>query len=471
MSIKKTKIICSIGPASEREEVMTSLATAGMNVVRINFSHGDYDEYRRIKDTVCQVRSKTGYHLGIMYDTKGPDFRLGAVENNAITLVPGQKIRLVKDDIIGNEERLTVNYKNVLDKLHPNDNILLDDGLMSLKVLTKENDGVTCEIVNGGLLSSHKGVATPGISLDVPFISEQDKEDIKFACENDGDFLALSFVSSKEDVIAVRNLIDEYHGEMQIIAKIESKTAMDNIDEIIAVSDGIMVARGDLGVEVPMQELPMLQKIIIQKCREQGKFCIVATEMLASMYTNVRPTRAEVTDIANAVLDGCDCVMLSGETTVGKHPIEAVTYMSDICKSAESYYDYSFSFNYQSENDITSSIARAVIACIDELDVKAIVVPTMGGHSARVMSNLKPDPIILAICPTAKVARSLSLNFGVYASVMPIEDEYNNIIKISREESKRILKLKDKDIIVITGGIHSKATEGGKTNFLKIEEI
>lgn len=471
MSIKRTKIICSIGPASENLEVMERLAKEGMNVVRINFSHGEYDEYSRVRDTVLELRKKTGYHIGIMYDTKGPDFRTGEMENNAVELVEGATIKIVKDDVVGNSERITVNYKNVLDKLKKDDLVLFDDGLMSVKVLEKNKKGVTCEVVNGGVLSSHKGVATPGVALDVPFLSKQDKDDIIFACENDGDFIALSFVSCADDILSVRKLLKEHNrSDMQIISKVESQTAIDNLDEIIALSDGVMVARGDLGVELPMQELPILQKLMIQKCREQGKFCIVATEMLASMYTSSRPTRAEVSDIANAVLDGCDAVMLSGETTVGKHPIEAVKYMSDICKEAEEYYDYGYEFDYHHDKAITAAIAKAVVATISEVDAKAIVVPTMKGHSARVMSNLKPAPFIIAPCPNEQVARSLSLNFGVYPSVVPIVDDLTEITKISKEEAKRILDLKKDDVIIITGGIHSEK-EKNQTNFLKIEEI
>ncbi len=425
MSIKRTKIICSIGPATETLEVLIKLAKEGMNVVRLNFSHGNYEEYKMRKELVEKVRETTGYHIGLLYDTKGPDFRTLEMENNGIELVDGKTIRIVKDDVVGNSERISVNYKNVLDKLEPGDTVLFDDGLMTVKVKSRENDGVTCEIIHGGILSSRKGVATPGVSLDIPFLSEQDKKDIKFACENDGDFIALSFVTCKKDIEDVRELLKKYNrSDMKIISKVESRTAINNLDEIVSSSDGIMVARGDLGVEVPMQELPILQKLMIQKCREQGKFCIVATEMLASMYTSSRPTRAEVSDIANAVLDGCDAVMLSGETTIGKHPVEAVKYMSDICKNAEKYYDYGYQYNYNHDKAITAAVAKAVMAGISELDAKAIVVPTMGGHSARVMSNLKPEPIIIATCPNEKVARGLALNFGVYCTVVTIVDEF-----------------------------------------------
>lgn len=471
MRLKKTKIICSIGPASEKEEVMTSLVNEGMNVARINFSHGNYEQYKNIVETVQKVGKRTDSYIGIMYDTKGPDFRTLDMENGQIELVEGQTIKIVKEDVVGNSKRISVNYKNVLDKLNVDNLVLLDDGLLTLKVVFKDEEGVMCQIIHGGYLSSNKGVAIPGISLDIPFISEQDKKDIEFACSNAGDFLALSFVNSREDIEEVKKLLKKNNrSDMKIISKIESKTAIENLDEIIQASDGIMVARGDLGVEVPIQELPILQKLMVQKCREQGKFCIVATEMLASMCNNCRPTRAEVSDIANAVLDGCDAVMLSGETTVGKYPVAAVKYMSDICENTEKFYDYDYQYDYNHDKAITAAVARAVMASIKELDVKAIVVPTMGGHSARVMSNLKPEPIIIATCPTEKVARSLSLNFGVYCSVVPLIDEFSEIIKIAREESIDILNLKEKDIIVITGGLHSES-QVNQTNFLKVEEI
>ena len=432
MSIKRTKIICSIGPATENEETLTKLAKEGMNVVRLNFSHGNYEEYTMRKKLVEKVREKTGYHIGLLYDTKGPDFRTLQMEKDGVVLVEGKTIRIVKEDVLGTSERISVNYKNVLDNLEKGDTILFDDGLMMVKVVSREKDRETCEFINGCILSSRKAVATPGVSLDIPFLSEQDRKDIEFACDNDGDFLALSFVTCANDIKDVRKILKaKNRSDMKIISKVESKTAIDNLDEIIAESDGIMVARGDLGVEMPMQELPILQKLMIQKCREQGKFCIVATEMLASMYTSSRPTRAEVSDIANAVLDGCDAVMLSGETTVGKHPVEAVRYMSDICKQAEEYYDYGYEYEYNHDKAITAAVAKAVVASIEEVDAKAIVVPTMGGHSARVMSNLKPSPIIIAICPTEKVARSLALNFGVYCSVVPIIDKYEEIIRVS----------------------------------------
>ena len=301
-------------------------------------------------------------------------------------------------------------------------------------------------------------------------MSEKDIEDIKYACTKKGEFIALSFVNRKEDVEEARELLNKNNSNMMIISKVESKYAIDNIDEIIDVSDGIMVARGDLGIENPIEKIPIIQKMLIQKCREKGKICIVATEMLASMENAPRPTRAECTDVANAVLDGCDAVMLSAETTIGKHPVEAVSYMSRICREAEDNYDYDYYFDYEHDKAITAAVAKAVIASINEIDAKAVVVPTMGGHSARVISNLKPRPIIIAPTPTDEVARKLSLVFGVVPVVVPVVDDVDDLSDIARKVSQKVLDLEKGDVIIITGGIHKKG-QPNETNFIKIEEI
>ena len=468
--IKRTKIICSIGPSSENVETLVEMVNAGMNVVRVNFSHGDVNEYIRIKENVEKVRKITKKEIGLLYDTKGPDFRLGEIEEGFIELNEGDKIKLLKKGTIGNKNGLVFNYGSVIKKLKKHDTVLLNDGLIVLEVISTDINGVNTKVLSGGKLSSHKGAFIPGVDLGIPFLSNQDKEDIKYACQNNGDFLALSFVSCKKDVLDVRKILKENNSNMLIISKIENKNGLNNLDEIIDVSDGIMVARGDLGVEMPMEELPIIQKLLIQKCREKGKICIVATEMLASMESAPRPTRAEISDVANAVLDGCDSVMLSGETTVGKHPVETVAYMSKICCQAEEFYDYEYNFDYEHDKAITAGIAKAVVAAIEEIDCKAVVVPTMGGHSARVMSNLKTRPIIVAPCPSVEVARKLSLCFGVIPTVVPLLDDFNQLTEISIKESKKILNLEEGDTIIITGGIHKKR-EPNQTNFLKIEEI
>ena len=469
--MKKTKIICSIGPASCDVDVMTQMVNVGMNVARINFSHATLEEKQNVVSTVKKVREITGKNIAILYDTKGPEFRNGMMENDEIKLEEGKTIRVVKENVLGNEERFSVNHPQALDSLEKGSAILLENGLMKIEVISKEEDGVTCKIINGGVLGNKKSLNVPGVKLDIPFISEQDREDIIYACKHDGDYLALSFVSTKEDVLEAREILKEQNREdLKIISKIESTTGIEKLDEIIEVSDGIMVARGDLGVEVPMEQLPVYQKMIIQKCRGFGKICIVATEMLESMKKNARPTRAEVSDVANAVLDGTDAVMLSGETTTGKFPVETVRFMADICKNTEKFYDYDYIFESKVEKDITATIAESVISCAETLDVKTIVVCTMSGYSARKISNLKPKCLILAPVPSEEVARSLALNWGVYPTVVPVYKTADQLLESAKEEAKKFTHLDTGDVIVITGGLNNKNKEK-HTNFLKIEKI
>ena len=469
--MKKTKIICSIGPSSCNPDVMEKMVYAGMNVVRINFSHATLEEKQNVINSVKEVRKRTGEHIAILYDTKGPEFRNGMLENGEINLVEGKTIRIVKENVLGNEERFSVNHPQALDCLKVGDIVLLENGLMKIEITSLEDDGVTGLVVAGGVLGNKKSLNVPGVTLDIPFISDADREDLIYACLNEGDFIALSFVNTGADVLEARKIFKEYGREdIKVISKIESATGFENLDEILEVSDGIMVARGDLGVEVPLQALPFYQKTIIRKCREFGKICIVATEMLESMKKNVRPTRAEVSDIANAVLDGTDAVMLSGETTTGHHPIEVVKYMAEICENAEGYYDYEDSFDSVRKIDITETIAKSVVDSVSMLDVKAIVVATMSGYSARKISNLKPNSLILATCPREEVARSLALNWGVYSKVVSIYDSTDEIVEDAKLRATEFLNLNKKDIIVITGGFPNN-TDVKVTNFMKIEEI
>ncbi len=468
--MKKTKIICSIGPSSSKYEVFKEMVENGMNVARINFSHATENEIKNVLSLVERANKELGSNIAVLYDTKGPDFRTGKVENDEIKLKEGKTIRIVKEEVLGNEERITVNYKDALDMINVNDIILLEDGLMKLLVVDKDSKGLTCSIVVGGLLGNKKGVNVPGVNLNVPFISKQDELDIRYACKNGGDFLALSFVSDKEDIIRVKEILKSENSNMQIISKIESNTAIKNIDDIIEESDGIMVARGDLGVEVPMKELPILQKKIIKKCREKGKFVIVATEMLASMYKNARPTRAEVTDIANAVLDGTDAVMLSGETTTGKYPIDAVKYMAEIALNTEEYLNYEKMIKLTDEIDVTDTIARSVVDVSNMLDVKTIIAATISGNTAIKISNLKPKTIVVAACPTEKVAHSLALRFGVYPVLVPVYESTDELINHSIEASKKIINYNKDDLVVITGGFPNNVPIK-TTNFLKVERM
>ena len=469
--MKKTKIICSIGPASCNVEVMTKMVEAGMNVARINFSHATDEEKVNVVKTVKEVRKNTGKYIGILYDTKGPEFRNGMLENDEITLVPGKTIRMVKEDVLGNDERFSVNHPSAIDSLNVGNVVLLENGLMKIEVISKEEDGVTCKIINGGVLGNKKSLSVPGVRLDIPFINEVDYNDIVYACEHDGNYLALSFVSCKEDVLEVRKILKEKNREdLKIISKIESTTGVENLKSIIEVSDGIMVARGDLGVEVPMEELPIIQNEIILNCRANGKIAVVATEMLESMKKNARPTRAEVSDIAYAVLSGTDAVMLSGETTTGKYPIEAVSYMASICEANEKYFDYEEKIEAHYPKDIPSTVAASIDEATNALDVKVVVAATLSGYTARKISNLRPNSIILAACPNEEVANSLALNFGVYPTIIPIEKTTDKLLSDCVNKAKEMFSLNKGDIVILSGGIpiEDKVTP---TNFMKIEEI
>lgn len=467
--MKRTKIICSIGPASCKTETMTNMVLNGMNTARINFSHATMEERENVVRVVGEVRKITGQNIGILYDTKGPEFRNGMLENDSINLIEGKTIRMVKEKVLGTEERFSVNHPKAIDSLEVGNVVLLENGLMKIEVISKEEDGVTCKIINGGVLGNKKSLSVPGVHLDIPFVSKEDDEDIRYACNHEGDFLALSFVSTKEDVLEARKIIEEENSDIKVISKIESTTGIENLKEIVSVSDGVMVARGDLGVEAPMEEIPYLQKIIIEECRRQNKFCIVATEMLESMKHNARPTRAEVTDIFNAVLNGTDAVMLSGETTTGKYPVETVKYMSNICVEAEKHFDNSDSSKY-SIKGIAGAIADSVYDVSNLLDTKLIVAATMSGTTARLISNLRPKNVILALCPTKKVAYSLALNSGVYPVVTEIYNSTDRIIEDAKKRGQEFTELNSKDIIIITGGFPNDTVDK-KTNFMKIEEI
>lgn len=464
--MKKTKIVCSIGPSSNKYETFKEMVLSGMNVARINFSHATREERECVVNLVKQANRELHKNLAIMYDTKGPDFRTGLVENGNIQLIEGNTIKLVKEDIIGNKDQITVNYKECLDAINVDDTILLEDGLMKLSVIEKTDEYLNCKIISGGNLGDRKGINVPGVDLAIKFLSEQDIEDIKYACHNSGDFLALSFVSSKDDVIAVRNLIKNENSNMKIISKIESYNAINNIDEIIDVSDGIMVARGDLGVEIPMEQLPIIQKSIIKKCREKKVFCIVATEMLASMSKNSRPTRAEVSDVANAVIDGADAIMLSGETTTGKFPIDAVSYMAKIAENTEKFTENSI-VELKDCQDDEEIIAASATNAANNLNAKAILVGTKRGRSAKLLSNLRPNSIIIANCINEQTAIDLAFYYGVHTTVVPEFNDIDDMILYTKENAKNNFELNKGDKVIITGGF--PITKG--TNFLKIEEI
>ena len=469
--MKKTKIICSIGPSSCNPDTMEKMVKNGMNVARINFSHATEEEKLNVVACVKEVRKRTNMPIGILYDTKGPEFRNGNLENGEITLVENKTIKIVKEDVLGNTERFSVNYPEAIDSLKVGDTILLENGLMRIDVIEKNDTEVNCKIINGGVLGNKKSLSVPGVHLNIPFISDIDREDIKYACNHEGDFLALSFVSTKEDVMQAREILKaENREDLKIISKIESVTGIENLDEIIEVSDGIMVARGDLGVEAKMEDLPILQKMIIKKCREQGKIAVVATEMLESMKKSARPTRAEVSDVANAVLDGTDAVMLSGETTTGKYPVETVGFMASICKNTEGHTDFKGTFDYKKKVGLTQTISTCVVESAEMLNSKLIVAATISGFTARKISNLRPNCLVLACCPNEDVCRSLSLNYGVYTTFVPVLKTTDEVIAESLEKAKEFMNLNKDDTVIITGGFPNTGVKK-TTNLMKIEII
>ena len=468
-NVKKTKIICSVGPSCDSVEIMSEMVNRGMDCARINLSHATQDDILKTIDVVREVRKVCRAPVAIMYDTKGPEFRTLKFLNGSVTLQKGDTIRMSKSCILGNEEEFGVNHSEAIDFMKIGDKVLIDNALLELEVIDKKDDFLVLEALGEGRIQNNKTINVPGVNLKLDFMSETDKEDIAFAAQNACDYLALSFVNTKEDVTAARRIIEEAGGDSCIISKIESRLGIENIDEIIDESDGIMVARGDLGVEVPMEELPMLQKSIIRKCREKGKFAIVATEMLASMYENPRPSRAEVSDVANAVLDGTDCVMLSGETTVGKYPIQAVEIMGRICEYVESTIDYTKHVAYKGTVGISDTIAKLVVGAVEYSDIKLIVTTTMTGFTASKISNLRPNSIILACCPSNHVAEKVVLNFGVKPVITTIYENTDEMVENAIKIAQKEFNLNKGDLIVITGGF--PLGEAKKTNYLRIVEI
>ena len=468
--MKKTKIVCSIGPSSSDVEVMKEMVEAGMNVARINFSHATMEERVKVVDSVRKVRKLTGKSVALLWDTKGPEFRSGVLENDSIELIPGNTIRIVKEDVLGNQERFTVNHPEALSDLEVGDTVLLENAKMKVEVTSVEEDGVTCKIINGGTLGNRKSMSVPGKALNIPYISDVDRQDIIYACEHGGEFLAISFVSTKQNVLEVKEILKEYHREdMKIICKIENQIGIDNLRDILTVSDGVMIGRGDLGTEIPSEEVPHAQKLMIRICREMGKVVITATEMLETMMENSRPKRAETSDIANAVLDGTDAVMLSGETTVGKHPVETVRAMANICEVAEKYAEFDY-ITGREVNTVPGAIAEGVVESSNRLGAKLICAATISGKTAAIISNLKPKAPILALCPDEKTGRRLALNWGVYPADLKICNSTDEVLNLSVERAKEFMELEEGDKLIITGGFPN-TDENRTTNLMKIEVI
>lgn len=470
--MKKTKIICSIGPATQSWEKFKGIVDAGMNVARINFSHATLEERKQDEDLVKRANDELGTNIAILYDTKGPDLRTCTFDGDYIELVEGNTIRIVEEDLKdkGNKEKISFNYRNIVKDLKVGMSVLLDDGFYKLVVEEVLDDEVVCRIINGGTIKSRRGVCIPGIKLDIPFVSEEDKSDIQYACEHDGDYLALSFVNSADDVQEVKKLCAQFgKPNMKIISKVETQYAMDNLKEIVEMSDYIMIARGDLGIETGVENLPLHQQMMIDECHLQGKGVIMATQMMSSMKHNIRPTNAEVTDVANAVLQGCDAIMTSDETTMGEYPVETIQKMNEICEKVESYCRFENDSFVNTEKDITSTIAESVVTASNDIEAKVIVAATMSGHTARKISNLRPVAPILATVPNQKVARELALNYGVYPVLVKEYNSTDEVVNDGKEKAIDFAKLNKGDYVIITGGFPN--TGNKITNFMKIEEI
>lgn len=484
--LKKTKIICSIGPASNQPEVMEKMVEAGMNIARLNFSHATDEEKMQFQNCVREVRKRTGKNISILWDTKGPELRGCVMEANdegteGAQLVVGNTIRLVKEAVIGNAERITFNHPSVINSLEVGDEVWLENAKMKVVVESVEEDGVTCKITQGGFLGSRKSCIIPGKPLNIPYVSDKDREDIKYSCEHGGEYLAISFVSNKENILEIKEILKQYGREdFKIICKVESVIGVQNIREIFENSDGIMIGRGDLGSEVPPEEIPAIQKNIIRTAREMGKIVIVATEMLETMMENNRPKRAEVSDIANAVFDGTDAVMLSGETTVGKHPIETVAAMARTCATTEKYTDFTGKFELPTNDDNDCvALASGVINCANIMDAKLIVVQSHTGKTAQILSNLKPNAPILAITDDEKLGRRIGLNYGVFSIVSERSSSIDKFIVEAKKCALEFAKsnnfeLNSGDKILITAGFVGSDENSRKyadSNLMKIDTI
>ena len=470
--MRKTKIICTIGPASQNEETLTQMCLAGMNVARLNFSHGTHEEQIKKIELVKNVREKLDLPIAIMLDTTGPEYRIRTFKNKKVQLNDGDTFRFTTVELEGDETIVSVSYKNLHNEMNVGDRILLANGLMIFEVIGIEENTVVTKVISGGELSDRKSMSFPGKVLKQEFLSEQDKADLLFGIEQDVDFVAASFVSTEEDIRSMRDFLDANGGSnIDIIAKIENQAGVDNIEDICKVADGIMVARGDLGVEIPFVELPTIQKYLIKKCRLLGKRVITATEMLESMITNPRPTRAEISDVANAVYDGSSAIMLSGETAAGKHPVEAVKSMSEIAEFTERGIDYKqffLSSEFHIRNNI-DAVSHATCAMAVDTNAKCIVVASMSGQTARMVSRFRCPVDIIGMTTSIKTWRKLNLSWGV---TPVLSEEYNSVeVLFYRElcEAKRLKDLQKGDNVILTGGqINGKP---GNTNILKLETV
>ncbi|MBS5037868.1 MAG: pyruvate kinase PykF [Fusobacterium sp.] len=469
--MKKTKIVCTIGPKTESKEVLKQLLEAGMNVMRLNFSHGDYEEHGRRISNLREVMAETGMRAAILLDTKGPEIRTIKLEGgNDVSLVAGQEFTFTTDrTVIGNNKIVAVTYEGFASDLKAGDTVLVDDGLIAMEVKEVAGNEVRCIVKNNGDLGENKGINLPNVSVNLPALAEKDINDLKFGCEQGIDFVAASFIRKAEDVLAVRKVLCENGGEnVKIISKIENQEGLNNFDEILEVTDGVMVARGDLGVEIPVEEVPFAQKMMIEKCNEAGKPVITATQMLDSMIKNPRPTRAEANDVANAIIDGTDAVMLSGETAKGKYPVEAVKVMARIAEKTDPLIYTNVEFDNE-ESTITEAVAKGTVDVAEALEAKLIVVGTGTGRAAKSLRKYFPTARILALTNSQTTANQLLLSRGVLSVVAEKPETLDCFFKQAEAEAVKTGLVKSGDIIVVTCG--EQVYVQGTTNTMKVIKV
>ena len=470
--MRKTKIICTIGPASENAETLKKMCQAGMNVARLNFSHGTHEEQQKKIDLIKQVRQELGLPLAIMLDTKGPEYRIRTFKDGKVTVAAGDTFTFTVDEVEGDETRVSVNYKGLVKDLSVGDRILVNNGLVIFEVKKLQGSDAVCKCVVGGELSNRKSMSFPNKVMTGPFLSEADKADLLFGIRNDVDFVAASFVSNKQNVLDMRSFLDENGGsQIEIFAKIENRAGVDNVEEICEACEGIMVARGDLGVEIPFVEVPAIQKRLIHKCRLLGKRVITATEMLESMIQNPRPTRAEISDVANAVYDGTSAIMLSGESAAGKYPVEAVSTMAQIAEFTEEhtgYKDRFYKYDFRINNNL-DAISHATCAMAIDVNAKAIVVCSVSGKTARMVSRFRCPTDIIGMTVNEKAWRKLNLSWGVTPVLANEFSSMDVMFYYGLENAKKYLNLQKGDCVVLTGGPINGKT--GNTNTIKVEKV
>ncbi|MCI9429264.1 MAG: pyruvate kinase [Lachnospiraceae bacterium] len=469
--MRRTKIVCTIGPASESEEMLGELMKAGMNVARFNFSHGTHEEHKAKFGRVLKVSGELGMSIATMLDTKGPEIRLRNFENGKVQLIPGQMFTLTTEDILGNEKRASITYKNLKNDVKQGTKVLIDDGKIEMEVSKIVGEEILCTVKNGGVVSNHKGINVPGARLSMPYISDVDREDILFGIQMGFDFIAASFVRTKEDILDVKQILDENKSPMKIIAKIESVQGLQNLEEILSVSDGIMVARGDMGVELPLEEVPVIQKRMIKMAVAEGKHVITATQMLESMIQNPRPTRAETNDVANAIYDGTTAIMLSGESAAGKYPVEAVRTMARIAERTEQAIDYNGRmrrYSPQNQEDVTTAISYATCTTAMHLNAEAIITVTMSGFTAEMVSRYKPGCPIIGCSVNPRVCRQMALLWGVTPVLMSKEEKTGELFETAKYLAKKQQLIHNGDTIVLTAGIPLGIS--GRTNMIHVME-